>query len=591
MLKKCKEYTGAMILGLSLSHDASAAITENDGVVHSALGEERITRLKNHSGLPVRSIERLIQGASNGLNFEKVVIGSHQNMSLIDAKKMIAQLDQNPSNPEGKDFPLRPAYKLPKSLENLGPRAIIEKTLTDLLLSQGAKVGEFVWENHHNSHLGCALGATEAMHSILVSFDGHGDGESAALALSKDREIKRRLISIPQLDSLGTLYSAVTAKYNFKPNQHEGKITGLAAFGSHSRAVEYLMDYVSVSEGKITINYFKSKTMSNIIGGIRSLGFKTSLVKSLEDIVYLAESQTENYADLAFAIQSVLESSIVEIASHWIDKTGVRNLSLAGGVFANVKLNQKLADLSMTNKVTVFPNMGDGGIALGGVWSYLSKSFALSSSELYTDMFLGPVVEEQVDSGQLDLNVEEFQSSEIANLAAVDIEKGKLVAIHQNRMEFGPRALGNRSLLLDPRDRSIQITANNRLHRTEFMPFAPMVLEREFDNFFETKNQTRTPFNYMTMTCNIKEDKRHLIPAVTHVDGTARPQIINSNLNPLCNSIIESFYNKTRIPILVNTSLNVHEEPINFSLDDSISCLRRKIIDVIYTDKLRILLK
>jgi carbamoyltransferase len=580
-----------MILGLSLSHDASAAITENDGVVHSALGEERITRLKNHAGLPVKAIERLIQAAGQELDFEKIVIGSHQKMSLVDAKQMIAQLDQNPSNPEGKGFPVRPAYKLPKSIENLEPKAMIEKTLREILLSQGSSVGEFVWEKHHNSHLGCALGATEAMHNILLSFDGHGDGESAAIALSEDRKLTKRLTSIPQLDSLGTLYSAVTDKYNFKSGQHEGKITGLAAYGAHSRAVEFLMEHVEVSDGKIKIKYFKNKTMASLIGGIRSLGFKTNLVKSLEDIVYIAESQTENYADLAFAVQSVLENSIIEIVNYWIDKTGVPNLSLAGGVFSNVKLNQKLADLTKTKKVTVFPNMGDGGIALGGVWSYLSKNSSLPSHELYTDMFLGPITDDKIDLSKFDLIVEEFGSSEIANLAASDIENGKLVAVHQNQMEFGPRALGNRSLLLDSRDRTIQVTANQRLRRTEFMPFAPMVLEREFDNFFETQNKTLTPFNYMTMTCNVRENKRHLIPAVTHIDGTARPQIINSDLNPLCNSIIEAFYAKTRIPILVNTSLNVHEEPINYSLEDSISCLRRRIIDVIYTDTVRIKLK
>jgi carbamoyltransferase len=206
-------------------------------------------------------------------------------------------------------------------------------------------------------------------------------------------------------------------------------------------------------------------------------------------------------------------------------------------------------------------------------------------------MFLGPITDDKIDLSKFDLIVEEFGSSEIANLAASDIENGKLVAVHQNQMEFGPRALGNRSLLLDSRDRTIQVTANQRLRRTEFMPFAPMVLEREFDNFFETQNKTLTPFNYMTMTCNVRENKRHLIPAVTHIDGTARPQIINSDLNPLCNSIIEAFYAKTRIPILVNTSLNVHEEPINYSLEDSISCLRRRIIDVIYTDTVRIKLK
>ena len=157
-------------------------------------------------------------------------------------------------------------------------------------------------------------------------------------------------------------------------------------------------------------------------------------------------------------------------------------------------------------------------------------------------------------------------------------------------MEFGPRALGNRSILIDPRFANINKIANDRLKRTEFMPFAPMVLEEEFSNYFESSNETMQPFSYMAMTCKVLDSVADKIPAVTHVDQTARPQIVTQELSYFCFNILKSFQAQTGIPVLVNTSLNVHEEPINFTLEDTLSCLRRGAIDVIYTEDLRITL-
>ena len=580
-----------MILGLSLSHDASAAITDDQGLVQAALGEERISRVKNYDGIPEEAIRKLINCSEKTNSIEKVIIGSHESMSRGTAVRMLAPLELNPSNPKGKGFQLRPGLRLEQVDLHLTPRNLIENAIRKILFEFSIVPKEFIWENHHYSHLGCALGATEYDRNLLLSFDGHGDGESAAIAVGGRRKIEKKLTSISQLDSLGTLYSAVTLKYNFKPNQHEGKITGLAAFGSYSRAADFLLKNVKVSNGKVELNYFKNKIASTLIGGIRALGFKTNLKKSMEDIISMAELKTNNYEDLAFAIQFVLENSILEMADYWIKKTGIANLSLAGGVFSNVKLNQRLADLSIVNSVNVFPNMGDGGIALGAIWRHLSKTNELSFDKLYEDMFLGPVGSTDTYFNDANLNIEMLSSDEIARRAAKDISIGKLVAVHQSKMEFGPRALGNRSLLLDPRNARIQQTANQRLMRTEFMPFAPMVLEKEFNNFFTTNNGTLSPFYFMTMTCNVRGEKRSLIPAVTHVDGTARPQIINEKTNKLCSNILEEFNKLTNIPVVVNTSLNVHEEPINYGINDTIKCLKRGVIDVIYTESSCIKLK
>jgi len=162
------------------------------------------------------------------------------------------------------------------------------------------------------------------------------------------------------------------------------------------------------------------------------------------------------------------------------------------------------------------------------------------------------------------------------------------VAIHQGDMEFGPRALGNRSLILDARKEEIIGRVNKRLNRTEFMPFAPVVLEQDFSQYFRTSNQSLQPFWYMTMTCDVLESRRSQIPAVTHIDGTARPQLVSENSNPFLYRVMLAYKDLTGCGVLVNTSLNMHEEPINASINDSIKALRLGGIDVLYTRSLRI---
>ena len=204
-------------------------------------------------------------------------------------------------------------------------------------------------------------------------------------------------------------------------------------------------------------------------------------------------------------------------------------------------------------------------------------------------MFLAPIKaneNEELLANANQLIYRGISRSDLPHEIAVAIANSKLVGIHLGNMEFGPRALGNRSILLDPRFANINKIANDRLKRTEFMPFAPAILEEEATSWFNfDKIKDRFPFEYMTMTCSVLPEKRSLIPAVVHVDGTARPQIVKKNLSPLYWEIIEEFRKITNIPVVINTSFNVHEEPINCSLNDSISALKRKSVDIVFTEK------
>ncbi len=583
-------YLCHMYLGLNISHDASAAVIEKDGSVVCAVSEERLSRIKNHIGIPVRSIKSVL---SQSTQINEIIIGTFEKVTLGDAVRFKANLEKSPSNPEGRwNAPLPGYFSKLSPAEKSNPNKLIEVELGRIFEDIGLELPKVRWINHHLAHLGCALGVAKQEPSLLLSLDGEGDGESGAVGVSKNGRIQI-LQRIPKLDSLGNLYSAITSRYNFKPGQHEGKITGLAAYGEYSNAVGLLLEYVVVKNGIPYIDFernFKDRITKK---AKRALGLKSGPAKSLDEIAMIAEQNTTDYPDLAFAIQAVLEKSVVEMGLFWTNKLGVYDLSLAGGVFANVKLNQKLSEIPEVTSVRVFPNMGDGGLSMGGVWSYLAEQEVGLNPDLFSGMYLAPStdVDDSLSLGRaesnLNLLVTPLTGREASRTCAEDIAKGLVVAVHRGKMEFGPRALGNRSLLVDPRSKTAVKTVNARLKRTEFMPFAPMVTSEDAGLIFKLPTDLQ-PFKYMTMTCDVRSEYREKLPAITHIDGTARPQIVFKSENTFIWEVLCEFKDITGLAVLVNTSLNVHEEPINYRLEDSISAMERDAFDVLYFEGFRI---
>lgn len=361
-----KRYPGDMLLGLNLAHGASAALLSPNGQIILALEEERLSRVKNHIGFPLGAMHEVLTNPKYPVrSISHVVIGNTNNYTIGEAKVAIASLDGNPSNKNGMGMPLRPGFQLKGHQGESGSEVIeslVIRTLNELNISSNFETS---WIKHHDSHLGCSLGAATNAKTLLFSLDGSGDGESGALAISQNRKMNR-LSSISQLDSLGSLYEAVTRKYNFTPGKHEGKITGLASFGKHSQAVDVLLRFVRVRNGNISIKYAKKKWKTEITFLLRKLNIPNQLKLSVKEIIDAASENTTEYADLAFAVQEVLEKSVLEIARFWLDKTGSERLSVSGGVFANVKLNQRLAENLKLKELSIFPNMGDAGLSVGG---------------------------------------------------------------------------------------------------------------------------------------------------------------------------------------------------------------------------------
>jgi len=577
-----------MYLGINWGHDAGVAVTNSKGIVEYAVAEERISRIKNHVGIPVQSLKLLSKHVDLGA-IENVVIGNGWESSTFYLERFLADFMDEKHRKVGLAQPITPGLRIPRD-----PKVIQKELLQKLEAFLGANPKRnYLFPRHHDSHLGCAIGVANLnKSSLLLSLDGEGDGESGAVSSLQFNQnqpssiLYKEHARFPALDSLGLLYAAVTRAYNFKPLSHEGKITGLAAFGQSSQAVDILMRYVRVKNGIPEIRQTRNFKQRFLRKSLKHLGLGKHAKKTLHEIIQIAESQTVNYPDLAYAVQKVLENSVIEIISFWQKKLQCHSLALAGGVFANVKLNQKISETELFRDVRIFPNMGDGGIALGGIWYELFRRDELSHGPLFENMFMAPDISIDEDS-YLDaikskgiVSVEIIGSEELPNKVARLLFDGEVGAIHKGKMEFGPRALCNRSILADPRDSSVNISINERLKRTEFMPFAPVVKFEKFHEYFTTsEGQSIFPFKFMTMTCKVKSKFLDDFPGVVHIDETARPQIIERSDDELMWKILDSFEKLSGIALLINTSFNVHEEPINFHLEDSLEALQRNAVD------------
>ncbi len=264
----------------------------------------------------------------------------------------------------------------------------------------------------------------------------------------------------------------------------------------------------------------------------------------------------------------MFEEAIVGVVRNFMRETGQRHLAVNGGVFANVKLNQRIAALPEVERLFVFPGMSDTGNSVGAAVMVLDKldpGYLARNAQALRDVYLGPGftnAEIQVELDRRGLRYERLDEDALVERTAQAIHKGVVVGWFQGRMEFGPRALGNRSMIARATEASINKSLNDRLDRTEFMPFAPSALAEYADELFENVEPGRHTAEFMTITYDVKQHWHEKIPAVVHVDGTARPQLVRKDRNPLYWRVIDRYRQLSGIPLVLNTSFNVHEEPI-----------------------------
>jgi carbamoyltransferase len=382
--------------------------------------------------------------------------------------------------------------------------------------------------------------------------------------------------------SAGYLYSEVTRRCGYKISRHEGKITGLAAYGDYKKHEECFDNLTSVVNGKLEykdrvnrsfINKIKNKVL-NLIGRNFYMGHQELINRC----------DTLSNKDLSASIQNHLEKRIVEIIRFWKDKTGIGKIVLSGGIFANVKFNQLISEIEGVDGTYIFPCMGDGGNAYGAaIYTYFKKRDFDPIKNKIQNVYLGPSFDNEYVFNMLKNNdkIEFYKSHNIPQETAQLISEGKIIGWFQGRMEYGPRALGNRSVLASPVDRDINKWLNERMKRTEFMPFAPSCLNEKADEVFELSGEfLKFPAEFMTITFKMKQEWVERAPAVAHIDDTARPQLVTEESNPKYYRLLQEYYKITGLPLIINTSFNVHEEPIVCTPEEGLQPLLNSVIDV-----------
>lgn len=536
------------ILGISDGKAGSACLIDNGKIVY-AVDEERLSRIKLHPGFPKNSVDRIVDEhrdvdviAVGGIVSPFILTRIFRHLHMMESEILSGKDDAKSYISNFIKFKLGWPLIKPDSLWLILQKPFLARLLKkDLPKKLRGKPLIFV--DHHLAHASSAYFTSEKNKVLCITADGYGDGVSLTVNVCENGVIKR-VYEIDARDSFGLFYSLITLMLGFKSHMHEGKITGLAAYGN-AENVSVKFPFVSNGEKIFYRGEWSKKGMKKIAEKLRG---------------YSRE-------DIAAWLQKNLETEICRIVKKWVNETGMGDVVLAGGVFANVKLNQRICKLPEVKSVYVFPDMGDGGLSVGAALYVWSKRMKNQKSKVryqnLSHVYLGwkysqKEIEKELIKHGLDYKFYREIEPRIAKL----LSKGKTVARFRGKMEFGPRALGNRSILYQATDPTVNNWLNKKLDRTEFMPFAPSTLIEYASLCYKNYKKALHAAQFMTVTFQCTDWMKKKCPGTVHVDGTARPQLVSKKYSSSFYSIIDEYRKITGIPTIINTSFNMHEEPI-----------------------------
>ncbi len=555
------------ILGINHSHDAGAAIVE-DGRIIAAVNEERLNRIKLFWGFPVLSIREVfrISGISpNEIDYvavSNVTPGSgigrdYQNYNF--RRKLMSYMAYLPfifgTNAFASFY--RKAYSLFRKKGTFS--AAVKKLGVDAPV-------RFV--EHHEGHAASAYYTSPfGTDTLVVTTDGAGDGLCASVAVVTSDYRLKRVARTPFFHSPASIYGYTTYNMGFTPNKDEGKLTGLAAHGKSEK----------------TIGIFRN------VEGVKGLQYKVRMTppwgyKAVQKLHNLTWAQRREH--IAAGLQKRSEEVAVQLITNALKKYPRKNIALAGGLFANVRINQEVSGIKGVEKIFIHPHMGDGGQGVGSayqLWADLMLDKGQKPKPVFHDnVYLGPEfsddeIESALKAGKLKYRHVKNIEQEVAEL----VKNKKVVGRFNGRMEYGPRALGNRSIIASPTDKTINDWLNAKLKRTEWMPFAPSMLREHAEEYFNSFAAGEIAAKFMTVTFDCTKLCAKNAPAVTHIDNTARPQTVTKEQNPGYYKLLTIYKELTGLPIFVNTSFNEHEQPIVCTPKDAIDSFRQGNIDVL----------
>lgn len=572
------------ILGISAFYHDSAAALLIDGEIIAAAQEERFTRKKHDPRFPKNAVEYCLKEGNIKVS-DIDCIAFYDKPFLKFERLLMTYLGTAPAGISS-FFVQMPSWLS----EKLNMRATIRKELD--------YQGEIIFSTHHLSHAASAFYPSPFEESAIITLDGVGEWATSAYGIGQGNKIKLlKEIRFPH--SLGLLYSAFTYFTGFKVNSGEYKLMGLAPYGDPKYVdiiKEELIDIREDGSFRLNLKYF------DYCAGLKMTNNR--FAKLFGGPPRKPESRiTQREMDLAKSIQIVTEEIVLKIASHVHKETGMKKLAMSGGVTLNCVANGRLLREGPFDEIWVQPCASDGGNALGCAllaWHQVYGKERIVDSRRQKASYLGPSYsDEEIEKFLKEENIpyEKLSENEIATRVAQLIDESKVVGWFQGRMEFGPRALGARSILGDARSREMQSVLNLKIKfRESFRPFAPTVLYEHADEYFEL-NGVESP--YMLLVANVRkehlrelteEEKRATgfdklkvvrsdIPAVTHVDNSARIQTIRREDHPRYYDMIKAFYERTGCPVIINTSFNVRGEPIVCTPKEAYTCFMRTNMD------------
>jgi carbamoyltransferase len=543
-----------IILGVSFLSDASATLLI-DGKVVAAVSEERINRKKLWSGIPKHAINEVLRIGGIDLSHVDYVAthGAHSNKPDIRSfREKIDKIKKSNLSSELKNIQISALNeRYEKELKVLSIR-------TPDYINKVRALGKdtYVYE-HHKAHAATAFFGSGWDSSYVLTADGWGEDGSSSFWKGKDG-ILDKISHSSTIDSLGYFYGSITESLGFTPHRHEGKVLGLAAYNDKQRSYKIIKDMISYDS--------KNKKFSgDSHNGIYKPSYYNPQLKNI-----ISEYSRE---DVSSSAQRRLEEVIIDFLND-IDDTNIK-ISLSGGVFANVKLNQRIKEHSSVSDVYVFPNMGDGGLSMGAAWLAYVELTGKNPDALDTVLIGNTIRDADILDKIKKSNFHYQKKLEINKKIAKLLSEGEVIVRVCGPMEFGPRSLGNRSILYQATDSTVNNWLNKYLNRSEFMPFAPMTLEEDVSSFYLNTSNGKKSAKYMTMTFDCTQRMVDEAPAAVHIDRTARPQFITQKDYPEMYEILSEYKKITGLSNIINTSFNMHEEPIVCTVSDAIRAFRK----------------
>lgn len=551
------------IIGISCFYHDSAACLLKDGKIIAAAEEERFTRKKHDNSFPINAIRFCLK--NENITIKDIDHISFYEKPLLKFERVLYQH----------------IFSFPKSWKafvNTLPSWFSEKLRIQKIIRKKLDYkGDIIFVNHHMSHAASAFLPSGFEKSAIFTIDGVGEFNTTSYGIGEKNNIKiLKKIDFPH--SIGLLYSTITTYLGFKANNGEFKVMGLSPYGNLTKKNPYyhkLLKIIDIKEDgsfSLDLSYFDyiakekmpSKKLINLL--------KSPVRKSKDPLL-------KKHKDIAAALQMITEEIVINMLNHVHKETKCDNLAMSGGVALNSVLNGKILKKTPFKKLWIQPAASDSGNSIGCALYAYNVVLGKNKRHIMDNAYLGPDFSDEEIKIELDkknIPYEKLSSDKIVRKTAEFLNKKKIIAWFQGRMEYGPRALGNRSILANPINPDMKHIINSKVkHREAFRPFAPVVCLDDSKKYFDI-DVNQKPTRFMLMVCDVKSKK---IPAVTHVNNTSRVQVIEQEKNSKYYNLIKQFGKLSGVHVLLNTSFNVRGEPIVCSPKDAINCFLNTGID------------